>query len=104
MTIVSPRPPQERVSSARGALKSSGSTVESAGVERAHETLRAGLSRNETKRREAVWDLFQSECAFLYDHLMVLKNVSLSSSTTILGSYSLPASLFKPSFFLLSFH
>jgi hypothetical protein len=33
-------------------------------------------SRAECKRREAVWDLFQSECAFLYDHLMVLKNVS----------------------------
>ncbi|GLG97377.1 hypothetical protein R5R35_009368 [Gryllus longicercus] len=32
-------------------------------------------SRIESKRREAVWDLFQSECAFLYDHLMVLKNV-----------------------------
>ena len=32
-----------------------------------------------TERRchEAVWDLFQSEYAFLYDHLMVLKNVSL---------------------------
>lgn len=35
-------------------------------------------SRAECKRREAVWDLFQSECAFLYDHLMVLKNVSTS--------------------------
>lgn len=34
-------------------------------------------SRIESKRREAVWDLFQSECAFLYDHLMVLKNVSV---------------------------
>lgn len=32
-------------------------------------------SRNEQKRKEAVWDLFQSECMFLYDHLMVLKNV-----------------------------
>ncbi|XP_068082130.1 rho guanine nucleotide exchange factor 11 [Anabrus simplex] len=32
-------------------------------------------SRIESKRREAVWDLFQSECAFLYDHLMILKNV-----------------------------
>ncbi|XP_049954656.1 pleckstrin homology domain-containing family G member 7-like [Schistocerca serialis cubense] len=32
-------------------------------------------SRIESKRREALWDLFQSECAFLYDHLMVLKNV-----------------------------
>ena len=33
------------------------------------------VSRSEHKRREALWDLFQSECAFLYDHLMVLKNV-----------------------------
>lgn len=34
------------------------------------------VSRNECKRKEALWDLFQSECAFLYDHLMVLNNVS----------------------------
>ncbi|KAI1301274.1 Pleckstrin homology domain-containing family G member 7 [Halotydeus destructor] len=33
------------------------------------------ISRCEHKRREALWDLFQSECVFLYDHLMVLKNV-----------------------------
>lgn len=33
------------------------------------------ISRSEQKRREALWDLFQSECVFLYDHLMVLKNV-----------------------------
>lgn len=33
------------------------------------------VSRSEQKRREALWDLFQSECAFMYDHLMVLKNV-----------------------------
>ncbi len=30
----------------------------------------------ELKRREAVWDLFQSESAFLRHHLMALKNVS----------------------------
>ena len=35
----------------------------------------SGLSRNEEKRREAVWDLFQSETAFLLDHLMVMKHV-----------------------------
>ncbi|XP_046644765.1 uncharacterized protein LOC124331523 isoform X1 [Daphnia pulicaria] len=29
----------------------------------------------ELRGREALWDLFQSECAFLYDHIMVLKNV-----------------------------
>lgn len=33
------------------------------------------ITRSENKRREALWDLFQSECVFLYDHLMVLKNV-----------------------------
>ena len=32
----------------------------------------------ELKRREAVWDLFQSESAFLRDHLMALKNVRVS--------------------------
>jgi hypothetical protein len=33
--------------------------------------------RCEQKRKDALWDLFQSELAFLYDHLMVLKNVSI---------------------------
>jgi hypothetical protein len=33
------------------------------------------LTRSEHKRREALWDLFQSDSVFLYDHLMVLKNV-----------------------------
>lgn len=28
------------------------------------------------RKKEAIWDLFQTECMFLYDHLMVLKNVS----------------------------
>ena len=32
--------------------------------------------RLEKKRKEAVWDLFQSESTFLRDHLMVVKNVS----------------------------
>lgn len=54
------------------------------GVERMLEAARdkdsaqAQHNKNETKRREAVWDLFQSECTFLYDHLMVLKNVSMN--------------------------
>jgi hypothetical protein len=34
------------------------------------------LQENERKRREAVWELFQSETVFLIDHLMVLKHVS----------------------------
>lgn len=46
-------------------------------LEAARENVRASMNKTETKRREAVWDLFQSECAFLYDHLMVLKNVSI---------------------------
>ncbi|XP_074600156.1 uncharacterized protein LOC141854391 [Brevipalpus obovatus] len=33
------------------------------------------ITRSEFKRREALWDLFQSESVFLYCHLMVLKNV-----------------------------
>ncbi|XP_035716277.1 uncharacterized protein LOC110860427 [Folsomia candida] len=31
--------------------------------------------RQKLRQKEALWDLFQSECSFLYDHLMVLKNV-----------------------------
>ena len=37
-----------------------------------------GITENERKRREAVWELFKSECVFLIDHLMVLKHVSIS--------------------------
>ncbi|ELT96068.1 hypothetical protein CAPTEDRAFT_140689, partial [Capitella teleta] len=33
-----------------------------------------GLPESERKRREAVWELFTSECVFLVDHLMVLKH------------------------------
>ncbi|KAK7066053.1 hypothetical protein SK128_004991 [Halocaridina rubra] len=46
-------------------------------LEAARDNVQAALNKNETKRREAVWDLFQSECAFLYDHLMVLKNTAI---------------------------
>lgn len=34
------------------------------------------LPDSERKRREAIWELFTSECVFLIDHLMVLKHVS----------------------------
>jgi hypothetical protein len=34
------------------------------------------VTENERKRREAVWELFKSECVFLIDHLMALKHVS----------------------------
>ena len=37
----------------------------------------ADVSETERKRREAVWELFRSECVFLIDHLMVLKHVSV---------------------------
>lgn len=33
------------------------------------------LSKKEQRRREALWELFQSDLFFLTDHLMVLKNV-----------------------------
>ena len=33
-------------------------------------------TRLEQKRKEALWDLFQSESTFLRDHLMAIKNVS----------------------------
>ena len=39
----------------------------------------------ELKRREAVWDLFQSESAFLRDHLMALKNVRKSFYSTVVN-------------------
>jgi hypothetical protein len=31
----------------------------------------------ERKRREAVWELFTSQCVFLFDHLMALKHVRI---------------------------
>ena len=37
------------------------------------------ISETERKRREAVWELFTSECVFLVDHIMVLKHVSVVS-------------------------
>ena len=46
------------------------------GLSRFHIGRESIVSKSEIKRREAVWDLFQSEIAFLIDHLMVLKNVS----------------------------
>jgi len=44
------------------------------------------LTETERKRREAVWELFQSECVFLIDHLMVLKHVRLYSCSTVIDS------------------
>lgn len=41
------------------------------------------ISRTELRQREAMWDLFQSENAFLIDHLMVLKHVSRTFNSHI---------------------
>lgn len=38
-------------------------------------TLSSTITRTEQKRQRALWDLFQSECAFFFDHLLTLKNV-----------------------------
>ena len=35
------------------------------------------LSDHETKRREAVWELFHSEVVYLMSHLLVLKEVRI---------------------------
>lgn len=79
----SPSKTLSKTGSTKSAMSSASATVATGGLasveralEAARETVRASITKTETKRREAVWDLFQSECAFLYDHLMVLKNVS----------------------------
>lgn len=46
----------------------------------------AQQSNTETKRREAVWELFQAECVFLLDHLMVLKHVRTTLKISLLYS------------------
>lgn len=38
-------------------------------------TLASTITRTEQKRQRALWDLFQSECTFFFDHLITLKNV-----------------------------
>lgn len=40
------------------------------------------VSHGEYKRREAVWDLYQTECVFLFDHLTVLKCVFMEPLKT----------------------
>jgi len=37
------------------------------------------ISAVERRRRDAVWELFTSECVFLLDHLMALKHVNAIS-------------------------
>lgn len=41
------------------------------------------LSDHETKRREAVWELFHSEVIYLMSHLLVLKEVRIRILTEI---------------------
>ena len=43
----------------------------------------SALSDHETKRREAVWELFHSEVVYLMSHLLVLKEVRIRSSPKI---------------------
>lgn len=52
------------------------------GVERGPRRPRseATLSDHETKRREAVWELFHSEVIYLMSHLLVLKEVRIGWS------------------------
>lgn len=60
-------------------------------------TVKETLSRSEMKRREALWDLFQSENAFLVDHLMVLKNVSQVGKQ--IANHSTRSGLYRSSYF-----
>ena len=48
-------------------------------------TGRESSNRQEAKKKEAVWDLFQSEVLFLIDHLMVLKHVSFFNDENLFG-------------------
>ena len=84
-TAVEPSPEERQriVAAKRGNLKHSntftakdapGSAIASAAVKAAAAAPKP-LTKQEIKRRDAVWDLFQSEIAFLVDHLMVLKHV-----------------------------
>ncbi|KAH9492551.1 prolactin receptor [Bulinus truncatus] len=45
-----------------------------ASTDKQHNSQVTSISDTERKRREAVWELFKSECVFLIDHLMVLKH------------------------------
>ncbi|CAL1543578.1 unnamed protein product [Lymnaea stagnalis] len=45
-----------------------------ASTDKQHNSQITSISDTERKRREAVWELFKSECVFLIDHLMVLKH------------------------------
>ncbi|KAK0064027.1 Pleckstriny domain-containing family G member 7 [Biomphalaria pfeifferi] len=45
-----------------------------ASTDKQHNSQMTSIIDTERKRREAVWELFKSECVFLIDHLMVLKH------------------------------
>ncbi|KAK8788215.1 hypothetical protein V5799_022007 [Amblyomma americanum] len=55
----------------RGSPTSAGDALQSQFLRTINQT----IQKNEAKKKEALWELFQSECNFLEDHLMVLKNV-----------------------------
>lgn len=57
--------------------------ADAGGGERGAEPAPMSSHKSERRRKEALWDLFQSECAFLNDHLMVLKNVSICMPSKI---------------------
>lgn len=120
----SPSKTLSKTGSTKSTMSSESATVATGGLasveralEAARETVRASITKTETKRREAVWDLFQSECAFLYDHLMVLKNVSTVPlfyiALSIVPAFPLPEAVyyffhkylpsFSPSSLLVSF-
>lgn len=57
------------------------------------------LSDHETKRREAVWELFHSEVVYLMSHLLVLKEVRIRVFSE--GSRSMPK-MFSQHFYKLA--
>ncbi|CAL8071827.1 unnamed protein product [Orchesella dallaii] len=77
-----------------------GTSVPSAGPQQPppEESISDPDVRQKMRQKEALWDLFQSECSFLYDHLMVLKNVFLEPLKRIqvegIAMYAEPELLF----------
>lgn len=66
---------QEGSQIAEGRRQSSSRTPHQIMRQSSLSTLTSTITRTEQKRQRALWDLFQSECTFFFDHLMTLKNV-----------------------------
>lgn len=66
---------QEGSQTAEGRRQSSSRTPHQIMRQSSLSTLTSTITRTEQKRQRALWDLFQSECTFFFDHLMTLKNV-----------------------------